>query len=82
MPRKDFPVWSLLSENLDLVKANIHEWTDGEELEQVLLGLIAIILQEENKTIDSAPSFSTDCKFQTIAMHNHEVMPQALSVPH
>ncbi|KAL8113740.1 inorganic pyrophosphatase 1-like [Apium graveolens] len=82
MPRKDFPVWSLLSENLDLVKAEIHEWTDGEELEQVLLGLIAIILQEENKPIDLAPSYSSDCKFQTIAMHSHEVMPQALSVPH
>lgn len=65
---------------IDLVKAKIHEWTDGEELEKVLSGLIATISQE-NKSIDSAPSFSTDCKSQTIAMHSHEAMPQALSVP-
>ncbi|WOG89363.1 hypothetical protein DCAR_0208601 [Daucus carota subsp. sativus] len=81
MPRKDFPVWKLISEQPDLVKAKIHEWSDGEELERVLLGLIAESSQEDKTVIDSAPLFSADCKFQTIAMHSHEAMPQALSVP-
>ncbi|XP_047261717.1 inorganic pyrophosphatase 2-like, partial [Capsicum annuum] len=31
MPRKDFPVWKLMNENCQLIKAKIHGWTDGEE---------------------------------------------------
>ncbi|XP_017217671.1 inorganic pyrophosphatase 1 [Daucus carota subsp. sativus] len=83
MPRKNFPVWSLISENRDLVKAKIHEWTDGQELEQILLGLIASISEEEKRSISSAQLFSSDCGFQTIAaMHGHEALPRALPVRH
>ncbi|EPS62373.1 hypothetical protein M569_12416, partial [Genlisea aurea] len=40
MPRKDFPVWDLICENRDAVRAQIHEWSDGDQLEKVLLKII------------------------------------------
>ena len=40
MPRKNFPVWDLISKNPLLIKAEIHEWTDGEDFEKILLRLI------------------------------------------
>ncbi|XP_062095483.1 inorganic pyrophosphatase 1-like [Humulus lupulus] len=47
MPRKNFPVWDLISKNPLLIKAKIHEWTDGEEFENVLLSLIDTISIDE-----------------------------------
>ncbi|XP_060194460.1 inorganic pyrophosphatase 2-like [Lycium barbarum] len=49
MPRKDFPAWNLIKENTTLVKAPVHEWTDGEELERILLQLINGITVEESQ---------------------------------
>ncbi|KAL1815616.1 hypothetical protein ACET3Z_018190 [Daucus carota] len=40
MPRKNFPLSKLICDNSTLVKAEIHEWDDGEELEAILLRLI------------------------------------------
>ncbi|XVF35352.1 hypothetical protein REPUB_Repub18cG0138300 [Reevesia pubescens] len=40
MPRKDYPVWELICSNSKLIRANIHEWNDGEELGTVLSNLI------------------------------------------
>ncbi|XP_074270084.1 inorganic pyrophosphatase 1-like [Silene latifolia] len=40
MPRKNFPVWDLIFGNPSLIKAKIHGWSDGAELEQVLLSTI------------------------------------------
>ena len=31
MPRKDFHAWNLINKNRTLVKAAVHEWTDGQE---------------------------------------------------
>ncbi|GLT58341.1 hypothetical protein SLA2020_312410 [Shorea laevis] len=78
MPRKNFPVWDLICRNPMLVKAEIHEWCDGEELERISLGLINKISAEEN----NASLISADhCKLQTIsAAPCHETLPQALSV--
>ncbi|KAH7547187.1 hypothetical protein FEM48_Zijuj01G0282700 [Ziziphus jujuba var. spinosa] len=73
MPRKNFPVWDLICKNPLVIKAEIHEWSDGEELGQVLLGLINKISIEEIATF-----ISTDCKLQTISVH--ETLPQALPV--
>ncbi|KAM3747401.1 hypothetical protein ACB098_05G031800 [Castanea mollissima] len=75
MPRKNFPLWDLICENRLLVKAEIHEWIDGEDLEEILLGLINKISIEEN-----AQFISPDCKLQTIAVSAHEALPQALRV--
>lgn len=63
-----------------LLKAEIHEWTDGEELERVLLQLVnAIITGEE---IKSGQLISSDCKMQNIALSAHEALLPALPVPH
>ncbi|EXC11128.1 Inorganic pyrophosphatase 2 [Morus notabilis] len=51
MPRKNFPVWELISKNPQLIKANIQAWTDGEELEKTLLSLIDTIFIEENASL-------------------------------
>ncbi|KAI9162507.1 hypothetical protein LWI28_028009 [Acer negundo] len=40
MPRKNFPLWDLIFPNPIKIKAEIHEWTDGEELEKILLQII------------------------------------------
>ncbi|RZC51594.1 hypothetical protein C5167_020023 [Papaver somniferum] len=40
MPRKDYPVCKMICKNKSLMKAEIHEWSTGDELEVKLLGLI------------------------------------------
>ncbi|KAM3325102.1 hypothetical protein P3S67_000226 [Capsicum chacoense] len=66
MPRKDFPMWKLMNENRQLIKAKIHGWTDGEELQHILLRIIEAITTIEEKQILSAVDHS---KFQTIYSH-------------
>lgn len=80
MPRKDFPVWELICKNWAFVKAEIHEWSDGEELKRVLIGLIDKISTEEKNNY--AAQLFDNCKFQTIPMVAQEALPLALSVPH
>ncbi|KAJ6430688.1 hypothetical protein OIU84_021972 [Salix udensis] len=81
MPRKNFPVWDLISKNPLLIKAEIHEWTDGAEMERVLLQIIERNSREEmNSNSNSAQLFSADCKLQTISIASHDALPQALSV--
>ncbi|KAJ9190309.1 hypothetical protein P3X46_001525 [Hevea brasiliensis] len=80
MPRKNFPVWDLICRNPMLIKAEIHEWTDGEELERVLLQIIGAISSMEDKSAAQLFS-STDCKLQTISIGAHDAFPKALSVP-
>lgn len=46
MPRKGFPLWDRLLSNPELLKADCHEWSNGEELERILLQLIAKIYKE------------------------------------
>jgi len=74
MPRKDFPAWNLINENRRLVKAAVHEWTDGEELENILLQLINTINIEESQLLSLEY-----CKFQTMSK---AALPRALPVPY
>ncbi|PWA62972.1 HAD-superfamily hydrolase, subfamily IB, PSPase-like protein [Artemisia annua] len=74
MPRKDFPVWDLICKNRELVKAEVHEWTDGEDLERVLLQLIMTIISNEDDNTNQL----FDCKFETIG---HEMLPKPVYVP-
>ncbi|KAI3521424.1 hypothetical protein L1887_10890 [Cichorium endivia] len=74
MPRKDFPVWDLICKNRQLLKADVHEWIDGEDLERVLLQLITTMISMEDEIVNQV----FDCKFETIA---HEVLPKPLYVP-
>lgn len=79
MPRKNFPVWDLICQNRELVRAKIDEWSDGEELERVLLKLIeAISIQESHS--NSFQLLSVNCKMETIPMADHEALPSSLQV--
>ncbi|KAK4375390.1 hypothetical protein RND71_006067 [Anisodus tanguticus] len=75
MPRKYFPAWNLINENWTFVKASVHEWTDGEELEHVLLQLINTINIVESQML------SAECKFQTMPIAAHGALPWALPQP-
>lgn len=77
MPRKDFPAWKLISENPMLIKAKIQEWSDGEELEKVLIETIRTILLEEK---ESEELLSVNYKLEIISAH--ETLPKALPVLH
>lgn len=84
MPRKDFPVWDLISQNPMLIKAAIREWTDGESLEMILMGTIKEIILEEEKE-KMLTSTAENCKMQTIALgidnvHYEPILPRALRV--
>ncbi|KAM0969758.1 hypothetical protein ACFX13_018240 [Malus domestica] len=49
MPRRDYALWKRICSNPVLIKADIHEWSDGEELGKTLLHLIHRISSEENQ---------------------------------
>lgn len=40
MPRKDFPLWKRIFDNRTLIKAKVYQWSNGEELERILIQLI------------------------------------------
>ena len=75
MPRKKFPVWDLICKDPLLIKAEIHEWNDGEEFERVLLHLINKISMQE----DIAQFISVDCKLNLSILAN-ETFPRVLPV--
>lgn len=78
MPRKNYPVWDLITSNIGLIKAEIHEWSNGEEQERILLQLInrSVVVDRSSDQLCAG-----DCKFQTMPMASHEVLPIALRVP-
>lgn len=46
MPRKGFPLWDRLLSNPSLLKADCHEWSNGEELASILLQLVEKVCEE------------------------------------
>ncbi|CAL0335204.1 unnamed protein product [Lupinus luteus] len=75
MPRKNFPVWDLICKDPLLLKAEIHGWSDGEELEKVLLHLINTNSMDQNSQF-----ISSDCKLQIFSVSASEALPKVLSV--
>ncbi|XP_021838790.1 thiamine phosphate phosphatase-like protein [Spinacia oleracea] len=51
MPRKKFPLWKHIHGNPSLVKATVHDWSNGEELETTLLRLISAATIELRQSI-------------------------------
>ncbi|KAF7814162.1 Inorganic pyrophosphatase 2 [Senna tora] len=51
MPRKNFPVWDLICKDPLAIKAEIHEWIDGEDLERILDKMMHE-LHSQGKTIE------------------------------
>ncbi|KAK8581165.1 hypothetical protein V6N12_071403 [Hibiscus sabdariffa] len=86
MPRKGFPVWDLIGENRSLVKANVCDWSNGEELEHVLLSLInRISIDGNNSGANFGHLYSVDFKLETMSLPastGQEAFPQALHVFH
>ncbi|KAJ6823010.1 inorganic pyrophosphatase 1-like [Iris pallida] len=88
MPRKNYPVWELITSNIQLIEAEVHEWSDAEEQQRILLQLIDRI------SIAAAADHSSrlllpDCKLETTAttkktttMSHEALLPQALPVRH
>ncbi|WVZ08273.1 hypothetical protein V8G54_021619 [Vigna mungo] len=74
MPRKNF-LWDLICRDPSLLKAEIHGWSDGEELQQILLHLINKVSMEQN-----SPFISSYCKLQALLVTAHEALPKALPV--
>ncbi|KAK6248982.1 hypothetical protein QUC31_020547 [Theobroma cacao] len=71
MPRKNFPVWELICSNPKLIRANIHEWNDGEELGDVLSHLVNKISIEENYAVGVDQMVPVHCKFKTSSVPAH-----------
>uniref|UniRef100_A0A0D9V516 Uncharacterized protein n=1 Tax=Leersia perrieri TaxID=77586 RepID=A0A0D9V516_9ORYZ len=62
MPRRGFPVWELICEDPSLLKAEVHPWADGEEMEETLLRLVGRVLVEvSNKQMPQL-----DCKLESL----------------
>ncbi|KAI5670870.1 hypothetical protein M9H77_11234 [Catharanthus roseus] len=81
MPRKNFPVWDLINKNRTLVKAEIHEWTDGDEFERILIQLINKILFNAEENIIQLLS-NENWNLQKIPVSVPQAFLQALQVPH
>ncbi|PIN10596.1 putative haloacid dehalogenase-like hydrolase [Handroanthus impetiginosus] len=78
MPRKNFPVWDLKCKNRTRLRAKVHEWVDGEELEHVLLTFIEKMSIEGTINSNPAQLLSVHCKSNTIAVAAQEALPPPL----
>ncbi|KAF2293354.1 hypothetical protein GH714_000984 [Hevea brasiliensis] len=79
MPRKEYPLWKRICSNATLVKAEVHDWSNGEQLEKILLHLINTISTEDN--IRSRLSNQLNSSERRISTHE-DACPQTLSIPH
>ncbi|CAF2257861.1 unnamed protein product [Brassica rapa subsp. narinosa] len=74
MPRKNFPVWDLISQNPALVKATVRDWTDGEAMERILMGLINEIMEMEKMV-------SSDHRKISVGIVHEPLLPISLPIP-
>ncbi|KAL6614980.1 hypothetical protein ACP70R_037250 [Stipagrostis hirtigluma subsp. patula] len=77
MPKENFPLWNLICSNKQLLKAEVHPWNSGEEMERILLKLV-------NKLIaPPAQASQLDYKCEMSGAVTTEVgLNKALPVPH
>ncbi|KAL9233319.1 hypothetical protein vseg_008337 [Gypsophila vaccaria] len=81
LPRKNFPVWNLISRNPSLIRAKICGWSDGAELEQVLLSTIEDVISTEEYN-NLSQFLNVDCKFETMPISSYEALTKVLRVPY
>ncbi|XP_022754140.1 inorganic pyrophosphatase 2-like [Durio zibethinus] len=73
MPWKNFAVWELVCSNIKLIRANIHELNDGEELGTVLSNLINKLFSEENCAACGCYQIvPVDCKFHKSSVYPYQ----------
>ncbi|KAF9602607.1 hypothetical protein IFM89_030213 [Coptis chinensis] len=84
MPRKDYPLGDLIRTNSSLIKAGVHEWSDGEELERILPHLIDTIKSEDHNTNigNFSPLTSVDFNSHVVALSAQEPFHAVIEVPH
>ncbi|KAF8051476.1 hypothetical protein N665_1717s0010 [Sinapis alba] len=81
MPRKNFPVWDLIIQNPTLVKATVRDWTNGEGMERILMGIINEIISSSDEEEEKEKMLSSgDCKISVEIVHE-PLVPLALQVP-
>ncbi|KAG0459796.1 hypothetical protein HPP92_022924 [Vanilla planifolia] len=80
MPRKGYPCWELIVNQPGLVKAEVHEWSNWEEQERILLLLIRRPSVAGNAA--AVALLSVDCKLEVLpAAVAHEAVLHSLPVP-
>lgn len=80
MPRINFALCDLVSKNSNDIKAHVHEWRDGEELENVMLHIIKTNIDKGNNVV-GPKIMSLDCKMGTISTDALKPFPEAISIP-
>ncbi|XP_020595196.1 thiamine phosphate phosphatase-like protein [Phalaenopsis equestris] len=80
MPRKNYPLWDLIQSDPGLLKAEVHEWSNGEELERVLLHLIRFSEFLDSNGSATAQLLSGDCKMVSMPGKSPEPLPKVLPV--
>ncbi|XP_040377165.1 inorganic pyrophosphatase 2-like [Oryza brachyantha] len=92
MPRKGYPVWDLIAGDRDAVRGDVREWADFDDLEAVLLGIVAECLTSEQEEDDDdddgeaapAPAPADQCRAlqPTLASgQDQAILPKAVHVP-
>uniref|UniRef100_A0A0D9YPJ3 Phosphatase n=1 Tax=Oryza glumipatula TaxID=40148 RepID=A0A0D9YPJ3_9ORYZ len=87
MPRKGYPVWDLIAGgDRAAVRADVREWADFEDLEAVLLGIVAECLTSEHDDADddggeAAPPAECRALPATLASGQEAILPKAVHVP-
>lgn len=81
MPRKNYPVWELIVAKPELIRAEIHEWNDGQDLETVLLALIETSTSPRSSVFNLSSSSSIASTDEDVE-DQEEAVAQLLSVDH
>ncbi|WOL11158.1 hypothetical protein Cni_G19919 [Canna indica] len=79
MPRKNYPCWDLICNNPQLLKPQVREWSNGEQLEKILLQLIDRSITADQ--ISPNQLLVVDCKYKTAPVSG-SALPWLLGVPH
>lgn len=80
MPRKNYPLWNKICKNPELVNAEVHEWSCGEELERILLNLIKKMANVEDTVSNGCSRNSSDC-FERVQFSTQDAFSETLPVP-
>lgn len=79
MPRDEYPLSHLISDNTDLVKAKVYPWSNSEELERILSLLIDKLLGRDQAN-NSSQNLSGECKLEVIPVSSEEGYSVAIPV--
>jgi pyridoxal phosphate phosphatase PHOSPHO2 len=79
MPRDEYPLARLISDNTDFVKAKVYRWSSGEELKSTLSELINKLLGRGIAN-NNLQNLSGECKLEAIPVSSEESYPVAIPV--